>query len=182
MLPFPSGRAGLSGASSSLLLVLVLSCVSLAGKNTPSPAPERPAKGKEPAKSEEGLTNIPIATGYDAKGLVLPAFDLEGHLRGRLEAGVTRRLDADRVEFKDVKYTTYTEAEVQDLEIVMTTSIFNLKTQVLDSPERTTIKRADFEIAGDTMQFEMLSRKGILEGNVKMVVHGKARVPQQEKE
>jgi hypothetical protein len=57
----------------------------------------------------------------------------------------------------------------------MSTSVFNLKTQVLNSSERTTVKRSDFEIVGDTMQFEMLSRKGTLDGNVKMVVRGKSR-------
>jgi hypothetical protein len=46
---------------------------------------------------------------------------------------------------------------------------------VLNSSERTTVKRSDFEITGDTMQFEMLTRKGTLAGNVKMVVRGKAR-------
>ena len=57
----------------------------------------------------------------------------------------------------------------------MNTSVFNLKTQVLNSSERTTVKRSDFEIAGDKMQFEMLTRKSTLAGNVKMVVRGKAR-------
>ena len=77
---------------------------------------------------------------------------------------------------RSVKFTTFTpETETPDLEIIMSTSVFNLKTQVLNSSERTTVKRADFEIAGDTMQFEMISRKGTLDGNVKMVVHGKTR-------
>jgi lipopolysaccharide export system protein LptA len=58
----------------------------------------------------------------------------------------------------------------------MSTSVFNLKTQVLTSSERTTVKRSDFEIAGDKMQFEMLTRKSTIVGNVKMVVQGKARV------
>ena len=155
----------------------VFSCVALAGENTPAPGPV--SGSPTPSKSQEGLTNIPIAKGYDAKGLVLPQFDLKGRLRGKLEAGITTRLDDDRVQFKGVKYTTFTEAEALDLEITMSSSIFNLKTQMLNSSERTTVKRADFEIAGDTMQFEMNSRKGVLEGNVKMVVRGKARAPQQ---
>ncbi len=75
-----------------------------------------------------------------------------------------------------MKFVTFApETEKPDLEILMSTSVFNLKTQVLNSSERTTVKRADFEIVGDTMQFEMLSRKGTLDGNVKMVVRGKAR-------
>ncbi len=107
---------------------------------------------------------------------MLPDFDPQGRLRGKLEAGVTRRLDEERVEFQGVKFVTFApESETPDLEILMSTSVFNLKTQVLNSAERTTVKRADFEIVGDTMQFEMLSRKGTLDGNVKMVVRGKSR-------
>jgi hypothetical protein len=176
MLPFRSGRAGFSRASSAFLLLALLSCASLAGEKVATPDVVAKSKKARP-KPEEGVTNIPIAAGHDAKGLVLPDFDLKGHLRGKLEAGVTRRLDDERVEFKGVKYTTFIpEKETPDLEIVMSTSIFNLKTQVLTSSERTTVKRSDFEIAGDKMQFEMLTRKSTLAGNVKMVVHGKVRV------
>ena len=64
----------------------------------------------------------------------------------------------------------------------MQTSVFNLKTQVLSSQVRTTVKRSDFEIAGDTMKFEMISRQGTLAGNVKMVVRGKARTAGNEPE
>ena len=178
MLPFRSGRTGFSGASSAFLLLALLSCVALADtKTTPTPA-EAKSKPKARPKPEEGVTNIPIAAGHDAKGLVLPDFDLKGNLRGKLEAGVTRRLDEEHIEFKGVKFTTFQpETEKPDLQIIMTTSVFNLKTQVLNSAERTTVKRTDFEITGDTMQFEMLTRKGTLDGNVKMVVRGKASAP-----
>ena len=75
-----------------------------------------------------------------------------------------------------MKFTTFIpESETPDLEITMNTSVLNLKTQVITSSERATVKRSDFEITGDSMQFEMLTRKGMLAGNVKMVVHGKAR-------
>jgi hypothetical protein len=188
MLPFRSGRAGLSGASLAFSLLALLSCVTLAADKTPKP--EKTAKSetapkpqkKERPKPQEGLTNVPIPAGHDARGLVLPDFDLLGNLRGKLEAGVTRRLDDERVEFKGVKFTTFTVDKQPEMEIVMSTSIFNLKTQILNSLERTTVKRTDFEVAGDTMQFEMLTRKSTLTGNVKMVVHGKARVAQNEGE
>jgi hypothetical protein len=176
MLPFRSGRAGFWGASSACLFLALLSCAALGGEKSATPE-EGKTKPKVRPKPEEGLTNIPIAAGQDAKGLVLPDFDLQGHLRGKLEAGITRRLDDERVEFKGMKFTTFTpESETPDLEIIMSTSVFNLKTQVLNSSERTTVKRSDFEIAGDNMQFEMLTRKGTLAGNVKMVVRGKSPV------
>ena len=176
MLPFRSGRAGFSGASSAFLLLALLSCTALAGEKTAKPEVAAKSKKARP-KPEEGVTNVPVVPGHDAKGLVLPDFDLKGHLRGKLEAGITRRLDEERVEFRVVKFTTFVpESETPDLQFIMTTSVFNLKTQVLNSSERTTVRRSDFEITGDKMQFEMLTRKGTLTGNVKMVVRGKSRV------
>ena len=176
MLPFRSGRAGFSGASAAFFLFTLLSCVALAADKTAKPSPSEKAKPKEKPTPQEGVTNVPIPAGHDVKGLILPDFDLLGRMRGKLLAGVTRRLDDERVEFKGVRFTTYLpETEQTDLEIIMNTSVFNLKTQVLNSSERTTVKRTDFEISGDTMEFEVISRKGKLAGNVKMVVHGKAR-------
>ena len=181
MLPFRSGRAGFSRASFAFLLLALLGCVALAAEKT-SPTPQ-PKTKKERPKPEEGVTNVPIPTGHDAKGLVLPDFDLSGRLRGKLQAGITRRLDDEHIEFKGVKFTTFVpETQTPDLQIVMTTSVFNLKTQVMTSNERASVKRTDFEISGDTMKFEMISRQGTLAGNVKMIVRGKARAPHAEGE
>lgn len=183
MPPFRSGRAGFSGASAAFLLLALLSCTCLAGDKTTQPEVEAKSTPKGRPASAAGLTNIPIAAGHDAIGLVLPDFDLQGHLRGKLEAGVTRRLDDDRVEFRNVKFTTFIpESETPDLEITMSSSVFNLKTQVFNSSERTTVKRSDFEITGDRMEFEMLTRKGTLDGNVKMVVRGKVQTSGNEAE
>ena len=177
MLPFRSGRAGISSAFSAFLVLALLTCgVVAAEKKGATPKVTATPKKKERPKPEEGVTDVPIATGHDAKGLVLPDFDLLGRLRGKLEAGVTKRLDEENIEFQGVKFTTFLpDTQTPDMEILMKTSVFNLKTQVLSSQVRTTVKRSDFEIAGDTMKFEMISRQGTLAGNVKMIVRGKAR-------
>ena len=184
MLPFRSGRAGILSAFSAFLLPVFLACVVMAAdKKEPKTEAKSPAPPKKPTrpKPEEGIKDVPILAGHDAKGLVLPDFDRLGHLRGKLSAGLTRRIDDQNIEFQSVKFTTFLpETETPNLEISMSTSVFNLKTQVLTSNVRSTVKRADFEVSGDTMKFEMLSREGTLEGNVKMIVRGKARTPEEE--
>jgi len=190
MLPFRSGRAGIASAGPALLLLILLTCAVFAAEKkgpkseskSPTPAATaEPKKKPSRPKPEEGIKDVPIATGHDAKGLVLPDFDVNGRMRGKLQAGVTRRLDDQNIEFLGVKFTTFApETEKPDLEISMEKSVFNLKTQVLTSNVRSTVKRADFEVAGDTMKFEMVTRLGSLEGNVKMVVRGKARTPEDE--
>ena len=119
---------------------------------------------------EQSLTNIPLPIGHEAKGLVLPDFDGEGHLRGRFEAGTARRIDQEHVGFQHLKITTYTPESQPDLQINMHTSVLDLKTRILSSQERSTIQRADFNIVGDSVQFDTNTRTGRLIGNVKMVI------------
>jgi hypothetical protein len=119
---------------------------------------------------EQSLTNIPLPIGHEAKGLVLPDFDGEGHLRGRFEAGTAHRIDQEHIGFQHLKITTYTPENQPDLQIDMRTSVLDLKTRVLSSKERTTIQRADFNIAGDSVEFDTNTRTGRLIGNVKMVI------------
>ena len=120
--------------------------------------------------AEQSLTNIPLPIGHEAKGLVLPDFDGEGHLRGRFEAGTAQRIDQQHIGFQHLKITTYTPESQPDLKIDMQTSVLDLNTRVLSSQERTTIQRADFNIAGDSVQFDTNTRTGRLIGNVKMVI------------
>ena len=119
---------------------------------------------------EESLTNIPLPIGHEAKGLVLPDFDSEGHLRGKFESVTARRVDEEHVGFHDLKITTFTAEGQSDLIIEMSESVFDLKTRVLSSKQRTTIKRADFNIVGDSVQFDTNARTGKMVGNVKMVI------------
>jgi len=140
-------------------------------------------KGKPRAKpspsaspGEQSLTNIPLPIGHEAKGLVLPDFDADGHLRGKFEAGTAHRIDQEHVGFEHLKITTYTPEDQQDLKIDMRTSVLDLKTRVLSSKERTTIQRADFNIAGDSVEFDTNSKTGRLIGNVKMVITDKSHL------
>ena len=191
MLPFRSGRAGIASACTAFSLLILLSCVVLAAEKkkpkadgkTPTPAASGKPQKKERPKPEEGIKDVPITEGHDARGLVLPEYDSKGRLRGRLQAGVTRRLDDQNIEFEGVKFITYVpETETPNLDITVNKAVFNLKTQVLTSSVRSTVKRADFEASGDSMKFEMLTRQSTLEGNVKMIVRGKARSPSEQSE
>jgi len=136
----------------------------------------RATEATSASPGEQNLTNIPLPIGHEAKGLVLPDFDANGHLRGRFEAGTAHRIDEEHVGFKGLKITTYTPENQTDLRIDMNTSVLDLKTRVLSSKERTTIQRADFNIVGDSVQFDTNSRTGRLVGNVKMVITDKSHL------
>jgi hypothetical protein len=125
---------------------------------------------------EQSLTNIPLPIGHEAKGLVLPDFDPDGRLKGKFEAGTARRIDQEHVGFQHLKITTFTPESQTDLRIDMHTSVLDLKTRILSSQERTTIQRSDFNIAGDSVQFDTNSKTGRLIGNVKMVITDKSHL------
>jgi hypothetical protein len=180
MLPSRSGRS-----ANWSWFVWLLSILSLSILISTGPALAKSKGGKKsklvsatPSASpgEQSLTNIPLPVGHEAKGLVLPDFDADGHLRGKFEAGTARRIDDGHVRFLHLKITTYTPESRPDLQIDMSTSVLDLKTRILSSQERSTIRRADFNIVGDSVQFDPNTKTGRLIGNVKMVITDKSHL------
>lgn len=179
MLRSRSGRATLGGATLVVLIILGWVCVGVAASiSSPSPT----ASARASAKGEFNLTNLPLPIGQEAKGLVLPEFNLDGRLVGRVEAATARRTDQEHILFGGIKLVTFTEAGAADLQIEMSESVLNLKTRVVTSSRRTTVSRVDLTVAGDAFEFDTVSRLGKLTGNVKMVIIGKEHLarPQDE--
>lgn len=179
MLPFHNGRARcviFFGLVS--LLIAPADFAQQSKKRKKVKGAESPSESA--TESPGGGSQVPLPIGHEAKGLVLPDIDENGHLRGRFAAGTARRIDQNHMQFRDLNITTYTENNQIDLQIAMADSVLDLNTHVLTSPQRTTIKRADFEIAGDTAQFDTSSRHGTMTGNVKMVITDQSKLrPQQ---
>src|SRR2546423_3698457 len=180
MLPFRNGCSGNWGSGICSLSILLLSIA--VGFQPAIAAKPKGKKGKllsaTPSESpgEQSLTNVPLPIGHEAKGLVLPDFDLEGHLRGRFEAASAKRLDDYHIGFHSLKITTYTSENQPDLILELSESILNLNTRILSSNERTVIKRADFNIAGDSVEFDTKTHIGRLVGNVKMVITSQSQL------
>jgi hypothetical protein len=179
MVPSRKGRSTFWGwlvwfLSVMLSVLIATPQVSGQSKGRKKRAPASATPGGSPG--EQSLTNIPLPIGHEAKGLVLPDFDSEGRLRGRFEAGTAHRIDQEHVGFEHLKITTYTPESQPDLQIDMHTSVLDLKTRILSSQERTTIQRSDFNIAGDSVQFDTNSKTGRLIGNVKMVITDKSHL------
>src|SRR5438477_10081585 len=179
MLPFRSGRSAYRGWLVWLLSVALSVLISTPQAHGQSKGRKKKAQATGTASAspaEQSLTNIPLPIGHEAKGLVLPDFDPNGHLRGRFEAGTAHRMDQEHIGFQHLKITTYTSQSEPDLQIDMNTSVLDLKTRVLSSKERTTIRRSDFNTTGDSVQFDTNSRTGRLIGNVKMVITDKSHL------
>jgi lipopolysaccharide assembly outer membrane protein LptD (OstA) len=176
MLPFRNGRSGDWGFFFLLLSFLLINDPVNAAK--PKSTKQKLLTTATPTGSpgDQSLTNIPLPIGHEAKGLVLPDFDVEGHLRGRFEAESAKRLDEVHIGFHTLRITTYTPESKPDLTIELSESILNLKTRILTSNERTFIKRADFNIAGDSVEFDTNTRTGKLVGHVKMLITSQSQL------
>ncbi len=172
--PCPRWRSSIWLLLVLLSILVTLSDVSGQSKGRKGKPRAKAAPGSSPG--EQSLTDIPLPIGHEAKGLVLPDFDTEGHLRGKFEAGTAHRIDQGHIGFKQLKITTYTPEDQPDLRIDMSTSVLDLTTRVLSSKERSTIRRADFNIAGDSVQFDSNNKTGRLIGNVKMVITDKSHL------
>jgi hypothetical protein len=169
-------RRVLSFWVTSVLMCVVIAASQVSGqsKGGKKKAGTSATAGESPG--DQSLTNIPLPIGHEAKGLVLPDFDGDGRLRGKFEAGTAHRIDQEHVGFQHLKITTYTPESQTDLQIDMKTSVLDLKTRILSSQERTTIQRSDFNIAGDSVQFDTNSKTGRLSGNIKMVITDKSHL------
>ncbi len=191
MQPFRSWRAGGRSALACSLLISYFACA----VSGPAFAQKGKGKGKGGKKKsltaspgasgspgEQSLTNIPLPIGHDAKGVILPDFDLEGHLRGKFLAANARRLDEIHIAFTDLKIITFTPESENDLQIDLHTAIFDMNTHVLSSKEPGTVKRADFNIIGDSLDFDTDKRTGHMVGHVKMVITSNSKLIEKEQE
>jgi hypothetical protein len=179
MLPFRSKHVPRWIAIVSLWSILISAGAALADKNSQKAKGSKKKKNLPTASAspgEQSLTNIPLPVGHEAKGLVLPDFDINGHLVGKFEAGTARRIDENHVGFGNLRITTFTLEKQTDLQIDMQTSVLDLKTRILSSKDRTTVRRADFNIVGDSVEFDTNTRTGRLIGNVKMVITGQSHL------
>ena len=147
-------------------LFFVGGCVAVAGGKHNRSVPTPPPAGSE----NNDLKNIPLTVGHEAKGLVLPNYDAQGHLVGRFEAATAARLDENHVHFSDLRMQGYDEHEQPNVNVVMADAVLDLETRVIKSNKRTQIKRADFEIAGDAVVFNTATHHGKLTGNVHMTI------------
>ncbi len=141
-------------------------------KETPKKS-DRDAKkdeDKKKAAKEPAKLAFPVPIGHDSKGLKLPSFGPDGKLKMVFNIGVGTRVDEENVNMQDTQVQTFGEDGSREMDIDLPTSSFNLKTRVISTKQRVVITRDDFELSGNTMEFDTETRAGRLGGGVKMVI------------
>jgi len=102
-------------------------------------------------------------------GIRVPQYDEDGKMLMLLEAATAKRIDDTRIEMEDVKVEASDE-DGRKIFVELPYSIFNLESRILTGDKSALIRREDFEITGDSIDFNTKTRFGTMRGNIKMVI------------
>ncbi|MDX2079712.1 MAG: hypothetical protein SFU53_02920 [Terrimicrobiaceae bacterium] len=141
------------------LSILALACGLVLAEPSPSPSPEK----------AEPEFDIPVPEGMPVRGIKIPHRDENGELLMVFEAEVAQRIDENRIEMQNLRIDAFDD-DGKKVFIELPHSIFNLETRILAGDRNALIKREDFEITGDSVEFNTRTRNGIVRGNVKMTI------------
>ncbi len=135
------------------------------------PKAEKDKDGKDDKGKETGKMDIPVSKDHDAKGLKIPYFDGEGKKQMIFTIGVASRIDDEHIGMTETDVETFDENGDHEMSIDLPKSELNVNTSVITAKKHVEIKREDFSITGETLEFNMKTKKGTLGGGVKMLIY-----------
>lgn len=153
--------------------------------STPSPKEGTDKKGKKDKKKEVVKTpedpnapqkpiQVPIPNGHDAVGLKIPYRDAAGNLKMRFTIGVATKVDENHMDLAQTQVETFNDQGEHEMDIDLPKSTLELATWDLTAHQAVTIKREDFELTGNAMIFNLKTKVGGLDGDVRMTIYNLA--------
>jgi hypothetical protein len=115
--------------------------------------------------------------GYDSFGLNLPDHDQEGRLRSLFVIGAISRVDDRNVEIRESFLETYGEDGSPELSIDLPRAVLDRFTRVLVAKTPVTLRRAEFELKGASLEFNTVTKEGGLGGPVQMTIYSSEPAP-----
>lgn len=109
--------------------------------------------------------DLPIPVGEPVKGIKIPQYDENGAMTMNLIADTARKLDEKKVEFGKLKID-FNDKDEKTICVEIPHSILDMETKVLVADSETTIHRDDFEIIGQSAEFDTVARSGTFKGRV----------------
>lgn len=143
------------------IFLLALAGLAPAIAADPSPTPAEPAKS--------GNFEMPVPLGIPVKGIKIPHRNEEGKLIMTIEAEVAKKLDESHVEMENMTIESLDD-DGKTIRISLPHSVFDLDTRILKGESHALIKRDDFEITGDAVEFNTKTRQATLRGKIRMII------------
>ena len=126
-------------------------------------------KQAEKAQAADDGFDVPVPLGIPVKGIKIPHRNEAGKLVMTIEAEVATKLDEQHVDMQNMKIESFDD-EGKKINIELPHSTFNLETRILTGDQHALIRREDFEITGDSVEFNTKTRYAILRGKIRMVI------------
>lgn len=123
----------------------------------------------EEASSEPADFDLPVPVGMPVNGIKVPQYSEDGRRLMLFEAAIAKKVDEKRVEMESLKLEAL-DGEGRKIFVELPQAVFNLDSRILTGENSAKISREDFEITGDSIEFNTKTRFGTLRGNVKMVI------------
>jgi len=132
------------------------------------PLQAEPSSKPSPSPKEEEL-DLPVPVGIPVNGIKVPHYNSEGELELVLEADSAQKTDETNVEFTNLKLEAHDD-EDRKIFVELPQAVLNLDTRILTGEKSVNIRREDFTISGDRIEFNTKTRFGTLRGNIHMVL------------
>lgn len=123
----------------------------------------------EETSSEPADFDLPVPVGMPVNGIKVPQYSEDGRRLMLFEAAIAKKVDEKRVEMESLKLEAL-DGEGRKIFVELPQAVFNLDSRILTGDNSAKISREDFEITGDSIEFNTKTRFGTLRGNVKMVI------------
>lgn len=118
------------------------------------------------ADPQSAPIDIPIPVGEPVTGIKIPQYDESGKVSMTLLAGKARKLDDSKVEFDNLKIS-FTDKEGKEILVEIPHALLDTQTKLLSADSKTIITRDDFDISGEKVEFDTVSRTGRFKGRVR---------------
>jgi hypothetical protein len=143
---------------------------------SPAPADDaKPKKAKAPKAEETPAPkqhfNIPVIKDHPSYKMFIPYFSSDGKRQMNFKIAVATRTGDSTVNMEDMHIETFDEHEAHEMDIALPNSDFNTETNIVTTRHHVKINRDDFELTGDAMIFNTVTKQGGLAGNVHMIIY-----------
>jgi hypothetical protein len=144
------------------LLILAAMMASLQAGPTPEPNPKA-------SPSEAADFDLPVPVGMPVNGIRGATVCGGWQAAHAFEAAVAKKLDEQQVEMQQVKLEAL-DSDGKKIFVELPHAVFNLESRILTGQDSAKIYREDFEITGDSIEFNTKTRFGTMRGNVRMII------------
>ena len=150
-------------------LIPAMICLTLHPLWCADPVHEAAKKEAEKKTSDTEGFDVPMPVNMPVKGIKIPHRNEAGKLVMTIEAEIATKVDEQHVDMQNMKIESFDD-DGKRINIEMPHSTFDLETRILTGDSHALIRREDFEITGDAVEFNTKTRYAILRGKIRMVI------------